>query len=58
MNAMNTGKTKTNRNAMTLADYSGASTSRREYERQRKKALMDDPGSWTWSSYAQWKKAQ
>jgi len=47
---------KKSRNAFAgLADYAGASTARREYERQRKKALMDDPGSWNYRSFADWK---
>lgn len=39
-----------------LADYSGASSSRQAYEAARKKALLSDPGSWPYSSYADWKK--
>ncbi len=39
-----------------LADYSGASPARREYDKQRKDALLNDPGSWTYRSFADWKK--
>jgi hypothetical protein len=39
-----------------LGDYAGVTTSKREYDKQRKKALLNDPGSWSYRSYADWKK--
>ena len=55
-NAMVASNGKSKNSFIGLGDYAGATRSKREYDKQRKKALLEDPGSWSYRSYADWKK--